>query len=122
MMNTKDDPIEKLVSELRRGTVVLSVLSQLEEPRYGYALIQRLAEKGMEIDQGTLYPLLRRLEAQGLLDSEWSVETSRPRRYYVRSEEGNRVLQAMVEEWEALVHVVNHLLNLEGSETKNGTD
>ena len=75
MMKTKDNPIEKLVLELRRGTVVLSVLSQLEEPRYGYALIQRLAEKGMEIDQGTLYPLLRRLEAQGLLDSEWSVET-----------------------------------------------
>lgn len=122
MMKTTNDPVEKLVMELRRGTVVLSVLSQLGESQYGYALMQRLADKGMEIDQGTLYPLLRRLEAQGLLDSEWSVETSRPRRYYVRSEQGNRILETMIEEWQSLVHVVNNLLNAERGETSDGTD
>ena len=114
------DPIENLVLELRRGTLVLSVLSQMDEPQYGYSLMQCLAEKGLDIDQGTLYPLLRRLEKQGLLDSEWSVEKSRPRRYYVLNAKGKSVLQAMVKEWSALARVMNSLLQIEGG-TLNGT-
>jgi DNA-binding PadR family transcriptional regulator len=105
-----DPTIDNLILELRRGTLVLSVLSQLYEAQYGYALKQRLADKGLDIDQGTLYPLLRRLEKQGLLDSEWSVETSRPRRYYVLSDMGESVLQTLVEEWHAIVQVTNRLL------------
>jgi PadR family transcriptional regulator PadR len=84
-MMIKNEPNEqylKLTQELRRGILVLAALSQLEEEKYGYALINSLAEKGLDIDQGTLYPLLRRLEEQGLLQSEWNVEGSRPRRYY----------------------------------------
>lgn len=120
MMKRATDPIENLVLELRRGTLVLSVLSQLDEPQYGYSLMQCLAEKGLDIDQGTLYPLLRRLEKQGLLDSEWSVEESRPRRYYVLNAKGKSVLRAMVKEWRNLAQVMNSLLQLEGG-TPNGT-
>ena len=69
--------LEKLISEIRRGTLVLSVLSQLGEEQYGYSLMQALTARGMEIDQGTLYPLLRRLEKQGLLTSDWRVDGPR---------------------------------------------
>ena len=82
---------DKLVLELRRGILVLATLSQLDEAKYGYSLMQELADQGLEIEQGTLYPLLRRLEYQELLESEWNVEGSRPRRYYhlyLRKKEG----------------------------------
>lgn len=101
----------KLTQELRRGVVVLAVLSQLDEEKYGYALIDRLASRGLEVDQGTLYPLLRRLEEQGLLESEWNVAGSRPRRYYQISEDGAQLLQALNGEWNELVAVIDELLN-----------
>src|SRR5512146_2120745 len=82
---------ENTILELRRGLIVLAVLSQLNEEQYGYSLIKRLADKGLEIDQGTLYPLLRRLESQGLLQSMWRVESDRPRRYYLISEDGRKI-------------------------------
>ena len=72
------DPVEKLELELRRGVLVLAVLSQLRTPRYGYELRQALGERGMAIEEGTLYPLLRRLESQGLLGSEWRVDAGPP--------------------------------------------
>ena len=103
--------VEKLNQEIRRGSLVLATLSQLGEPRYGYALIERLAARGLEIEQGTLYPLLRRLEEQGLLESEWNVEGSRPRRYYVISDQGRAVLAALQQEWEQLVQVMGDLLS-----------
>jgi len=101
---------EKLTQELRRGILVLATLSQLDEAKYGYALIDDLSKRGLEIDQGTLYPLLRRLEEQGLLESEWNVEGSRPRRYYQISPTGEKLLQALVDEWQALVDVMEGLL------------
>ena len=104
------DPAQNLINELRRGTLVLTVLSQLEEKQYGYSLRQLLAEQGLDIDQGTLYPLLRRLEGQGLLDSEWSVEGSRPRRYYVRNAAGQETLETLKQEWRALTGVLERLL------------
>jgi len=104
------DPTQNLISELRRGTLVLTVLSQLDEKQYGYSLVQLLAEKGVEIDQSTLYPLLRRLEDQGLLESEWSVEGPRPRRYYVLSEAGKETLQQLKQEWRALSDALDCLL------------
>jgi DNA-binding PadR family transcriptional regulator len=106
-----DGLYDKLTLELRRGAIVLAALSQLAEPQYGYSLIQRLSERGMEIDQGTLYPLLRRLEDQGLLNSEWKLEGSRPRRYYVISEAGTQVLERLAAEWRSLNHVMNELLD-----------
>ena len=114
------DPTEGLISELRRGTLVLMVLSQLDEPRYGYSLAQRLSEQGLEIEQGTLYPLLRRLEDQGLLDSEWSLESSRPRRYYRLNDSGRETLDTLHQEWNELARVLEKLLGKE-QEDENGT-
>lgn len=89
---------------------MLSVLSQLRERQYGYSLKERLAEQGIEIDQGTLYPLLRRLEKQGLLDSEWDLGEARPRRYYTLSAQGQAVLTAMIAEWRQLVEAMERVL------------
>ena len=104
------DPVENLVSELRRGTLVLTVMTQLDRKQYGYSLSQSLAEQGIEIDQSTLYPLLRRLEKQGLLESEWSVEGSRPRRYYALSKAGQETLEKLAQEWHALSDALDRLL------------
>jgi len=101
---------EKQAQELRRGALVLATLSQLKQARYGYALIEQLGGRGLEIDQGTLYPLLRRLEEQGLLESQWRIEESRPRRYYIISPRGEEMLGALAEEWRELARVMENLL------------
>jgi DNA-binding PadR family transcriptional regulator len=101
---------QKLTQELRRGILVLAALSQLKEEKYGYALISSLAEKGLDIEQGTLYPLLRRLEEQGLLESEWNVDGSRPRRYYQLSEDGKTILEDLTADWRQLTEVMEILL------------
>jgi DNA-binding PadR family transcriptional regulator len=105
-----DDAVEKLEQELRRGAVVLAVLSQLGTPRYGYELRQCLVEGGMPIEEGTLYPLLRRLEAQGLLTSEWRTTSAPPRRYYALGPRGEHVLHRLTESWRGLTTVLNELL------------
>ena len=110
-ITNSSDTYEKLVQELRRGVLVLATLSQLGEAKYGYSLINELAEQGLNIDQGTLYPLLRRLEADGLLQSHWNTEGSRPRRYYVISPAGVSLLQALSEEWRNLAMVLDKLLS-----------
>jgi PadR family transcriptional regulator PadR len=107
------EPMENLLSELRRGTLVLCVLSQLRERQYGYSLSQGLADKGMEVEQGTLYPLLRRLERQGLLDSDWTLEEARPRRYYVLSAKGRATLDDLAREWDGMVMVIDRMLERE---------
>ena len=112
--NKRGERAQNLINELRRGTLVLAVLSQLDEPQYGYSLKRRLAEGGLDVEQGTLYPLLRRLEKQGLLDSEWSIETSRPRRYYVLNRDGRETLDTLAHEWRALTEVMERLVGLEG--------
>jgi DNA-binding PadR family transcriptional regulator len=109
-MMTLNDQYQKLNQELRRGVLVLAVLSQLRARKYGYSLIEELTEGGLEIDQGTLYPLLRRLEDQGLLHSEWDVSGSRPRRYYELTGDGERALEDLEADWHALVQVVRGLL------------
>lgn len=106
-----DELLENTILELRRGVIVLAVLSRLDEPQYGYSLIKRLAEGGLEIDQGTLYPLLRRLESQGLLTSDWRIEGERPRRYYVLSEEGRQLLPRLKEEWNGIVSMMARMLS-----------
>ena len=97
--------------ELRRGVLVLAVLSRLQTPQYGYSLRQALATEGMPIEEGTLYPLLRRLESQGLLASEWRIEEGPPRRYYTLSPEGARHYKALSASWLDLVKTVNHLIS-----------
>lgn len=104
------DLLESFLSELRRGTLILCVLSQLEEARYGYALVQRLEEKGIPIDANTLYPLLRRLEKQGLLCSEWNTAETKPRKYYKRTAYGNGIYLELVKQWRAMSAGMNDLL------------
>jgi len=108
MANTES--LENVVLELRRGVIVLAALSQLGTEEYGYSLLKQLADLGLEIDQGTLYPLLRRLEAQGLLESDWKIEGSRPRRYYVISTEGKKLLPKLKKEWTGIVSVMEKML------------
>jgi PadR family transcriptional regulator, regulatory protein PadR len=105
-----DEQINKLRLELRRGILVLAVLNQMDRARYGYSLIQRLAEQGMDIEEGTLYPLLRRLEKDGLLESEWEVTENRPRKYYRISPDGREVLTALNAEWLETVEVMRRIL------------
>ncbi|MCX6561006.1 MAG: helix-turn-helix transcriptional regulator [Candidatus Aminicenantes bacterium] len=97
-----NDFFENLRLELRRGCVPLAVLAALRDERYGYTLRKSLTEKGMVVDEGTLYPLLRRLESQGLLTSEWREEEKRARRFYRLSCEGRRVLNLLTAEWEGM--------------------
>ncbi len=109
-MGIDQSTAEGLIQELRRGTLVISVLSQLKESQYGYSLVQRLAERGLDIEQNTLYPLLRRLEKQGLLDSDWEVTGTRPRRYYKLSSSGHEMLEYLKGEWNRISEVVEKLL------------
>lgn len=110
MKKLEKDLIESLLSELRRGTLILGVLSQLNEARYGYALIQCLEEKGIGIDANTLYPLLRRLEKQGLLCSEWNTEEAKPRKYYKRTVYGDTVYKILVDQWKSMSEGINGLI------------
>lgn len=88
--------------ELRRGTVVLACLLILKQPNYGYALLDQLDRSGFAVDANTLYPLLRRLEKQGLLSSDWNTEESRPRKFYRTSEEGTALADALSRDWDEL--------------------
>jgi len=102
--------LDKLRLEMRRGIVVLAVLSQMTTARYGYSLIQRLAARGLDIEEGTLYPLLRRLEKQGLLQSEWEVGETRPRKYYRISPDGHKVLDQLSAEWFETIEMMQGML------------
>ncbi len=103
--------LEPYQNELRRGLIILAVLSQLDEAQYGYSLIKQLGEKGFEVDQGTLYPLLRRLEERGLLESDWVVDDSRPRKYYRINQTGKAILAELKTEWDAMVKVLEGVLS-----------
>ena len=93
---------ENLRLELRRGCLIVAVLAQLRTERYGYTLRKALADDGLAIDEGTLYPLLRRLETQGLLVSEWREEEKRNKRFYRLSPVGEEILQQLLKEWESI--------------------
>ncbi len=112
MMTIKQNTeFEKLKLEIRRGAIVLAAISQLQKEQYGYSLINSLNEKGFVIGQDTLYPMLRRLEAQGLLDSQWRVEDPRPRRYYKLNDAGREVLALLTAEWRQQEEVLRRLIN-----------
>jgi PadR family transcriptional regulator, regulatory protein PadR len=101
---------ENLRLELRRGSLVLAVLAQLRTEQYGYTLRKALAERGMAIDEGTLYPLLRRLESQGLLVSEWREEDKRNKRFYVLSADGKNILKQLLTEWKNIDSSLNGIV------------
>lgn len=111
-MENNQDPVQNILLELRRGMIAVAVLSQLNEEQYGYSLLKLLSEQGLEVDQGTLYPLMRRLEAQGLLQSDWRiVDEARPRRYYVISPTGRTALAQLKLEWNSIVVKLQKMLS-----------
>jgi PadR family transcriptional regulator, regulatory protein PadR len=101
---------ENLRLELRRGCLPLAVLVQLRQEHYGYMLRKALAERGLVIEESTLYPLLRRLEAQGLLSSEWREEDKRNKRFYRLSSDGEQMIQQLLHEWHAINTSINGIL------------
>lgn len=108
-----DDVFDSLSLELRRGTIVLSVLSQLKSPQYGYSLVVMLEQKGIPVEPGTLYPLLRRLEKQNLVESNWNVDTAKPRKYYKISENGGKLYDKLCKEWFKMVENMDNILKSE---------
>jgi PadR family transcriptional regulator PadR len=104
------DVFENLRLELRRGSLVLAVLAALRSERYGYTLRKALGDQGMAVDENTLYPLLRRLETQGLLVSEWREENKRNKRFYCLSAEGEQMLARLLAEWQAIHAAVHNIL------------
>ena len=109
--------IENLRLELRRGCLVLAVLAELRDEQYGYTLRKGLSDRGMVVDEGTLYPLLRRLESQGLLVSEWREEEKRNKRFYRISRDGRIVLKQLLFEWQTIGLSLEEILK----ESGNGT-
>jgi PadR family transcriptional regulator, regulatory protein PadR len=109
-MTLTENLFENLRLELRRGCLTLAVLAQLKQEHYGYTLRKALAAQGMEIDESTLYPLLRRLEAQGLLTSEWREEEKRNKRFYRLSSDGEQIFARLLGEWNAINTAINNLL------------
>jgi DNA-binding PadR family transcriptional regulator len=106
-----EELVQNMLLELRRGILSIAVLSQLNKEEYGYSLLKALADRGLEIDQSTLYPLLRRLETQGLLQSDWRiVDEARPRRYYVISPQGRTVLNKLKKEWSTMAETMQDML------------
>lgn len=109
-MNDGDAALATHLQELRRGTVVMAVLAILQVPGYGYALLEELGSAGIEVEANTLYPLLRRLEKQELLTSEWDTSAERPRKYYRTSLRGLESLRVMRDEWSRLDASLKQLL------------
>jgi len=106
--------VENLRQELRRGSLIIAVLAQLGTEQYGYTLRKSLEENGIAIDEGTLYPLLRRLETQGLLASEWREHDKRNKRFYRLSPAGEEVLELLLEDWESLSASIQSILQKPG--------
>lgn len=102
--------LQNLLQELKRGSLTLSVLLVIRSASYGYSLVQQLQEQGLDVEQNTLYPLLRRLESQGLLESAWDTSESRPRKYYSVTPEGEEFTLRLSEEWRSLNRIINGLI------------
>src|ERR1700734_3493776 len=109
-MTLTENLFENLRLELRRGSLILAVLAQLRSEQYGYTLRKALASRGMEIEESTLYPLLRRLETQGLLTSEWREEEKRNKRFYRLSPLGERILDQLLAEWNGINDSLHRIL------------
>lgn len=111
----QDAGLDNISLEMRRGVIVLAVLNLLKTEQYGYSVLKLLSDNGFDVDQGTLYPLLRRLETKGLLESSWRVEEARPRRYYVINAQGRKALPQLQQEWDTIVSSLERINNrLEG--------
>ena len=113
-MEDRKELMANLLLELRRGSLTLCVFSQLMKPQYGYSLLESMEKKGIVLEPGTLYPLLRRLEKQGLLNSEWETAGAKPRKYYVINQAGREVYQALQKEWKDMSEGIDRMIR-EGS-------
>lgn len=111
----ENEQLQSFITELRRGTLTLAVLGCLRKPRYGYALLQTMQQENIEIEANTLYPLLRRLESQGLLISDWDTSESRPRKYYTVSARGEAVLQELLVEWDKMQESITSVCGKDGN-------
>lgn len=107
---TEIEHYQKLKLELRRGVLILAVLAELRDEHYGYSLRKNLALQGLDIDEGTLYPLVRRLEKQNLLTSEWREENKRKKRFYQLSDIGTEVLEKLTAEWRQTQNTLNKII------------
>jgi PadR family transcriptional regulator PadR len=110
-MTVAENLFENLRLELRRGCLTLAVLAQLRQERYGYTLRKALSDDGLVIDESTLYPLLRRLETQGLLASQWREEEKRNKRFYRLTPDGERIFAELLTEWHAINASIHATLN-----------
>lgn len=110
----KNELVANFSQELRRGTLILCVLANFKEPTYGYNLIEKLSKTGISIEANTLYPLLRRLESQKLLASEWNTDGAKPRKYYNLTDFGKEVLSELKKHWQITAQSMNEIL--EGSD------
>jgi len=106
----KSELVSGFILELRRGTIILCVLSKLKEPTYGYNLIGILSGSGVAVEANTLYPLLRRLEDQGLLESTWNTDAAKPRKYYKTTPFGDEIFETLKKHWHGTVDSVNTIL------------
>ena len=126
MLHTVDkanqEILENLRSELRRGSLIVAVLGELRMEQYGYTLRKSLEEHGIAIDEGTLYPLLRRLETQGLLASEWREQDKRTKRFYHLSPQGESILHQLLQEWETLSSSVDAILRRRNPSPSNHSE
>lgn len=110
-MNTVTNALQgRFKSDMKRGVLSLAVMSRLGEEHYGYSLIRELETEGFSLSQDTLYPLLRRWEDQGIVESEWKMEESRPRRYYKLSSKGLELYEILKEEWIGLDSTIRSLI------------
>jgi PadR family transcriptional regulator PadR len=109
LVSVDDDVVSGHLQELRRGTVVVAALAILRTPGYGYALLETLAGAGFGVDANTLYPLLRRLEKQGLLTAQWNTDEARPRKFYTTSADGLDLLETLRRDWRALDTAITDL-------------
>jgi DNA-binding PadR family transcriptional regulator len=107
----QEELLSSLEQELRRGTIVLGVLSKLDKPMYGYNLVEVLADNGLRVDANTLYPLLRRLESQGLLTSSWDTDSTKPRKYYERTKDGTAIYKELKKQWNEISTGMEKLLS-----------
>jgi PadR family transcriptional regulator, regulatory protein PadR len=108
--NPESSLFESLRLELRRGCLVVAVLAQLRVEHYGYTLRKALADEGLAIEESTLYPLLRRLETQGLLTSQWREEEKRNKRFYRLSPDGETILAQLLVEWNGINESLHKIL------------
>jgi len=117
-----DALLQKMTQELRRGSLTLAVLQALRREHYAYSLRKYLADHGLEVDEGTLYPLVRRLEKDGVLTSEWREESARKRRFYRLSALGQALLPRLRQEWQQLADALNRIEDLQQTQANNSQE